>query len=532
MFDKIYENIVVYKSISEQLDKLHESKSWEEIALALYGIIDDISTADDMCKENTAAFRNMVMKIQAKKNQYLYSPDGYTVKKVDEEEDKTKKFRQLVKQAREDFKQKHPDLSPIEIEKMVVSYGKQAAKALENESKLKEQKESIEALEDEYSDLELEIVRNVDGRYDIYVFGVIKWRNVPTVRDIKNLLKKHTESKLKEAYRVGDTVQLTHKKEIGYRIPGWAKGTIKQIFHGDSYFVNFEWQTADKNLTQLTKLDGEDIERVEESKLPECVCQIYDWDDDKLLEFYSTMDDGYAKAGALHQLPEDKAETEREIGKRGLEIPIKEGLESDVEILVRNELKNDPDIPKDELFQNVLDGVRDDIRDEVKQLLPQVYDTVIGRYFESKLNEDLTDHAQKELELAGLFDKDSDYDGMLGEAVLELIELFAKQGHSGMSAALTRELFDKLANFKTLTEITDDPDDWMDVTDYGDKNKPMWQSRRCPSLFSSDCGRTYWDIDEDYYSHTDKDGTRWSGGLSKEQWDNRPMHTSKHTREK
>jgi len=53
----------------------------------------------------------------------------------------------------------------------------------------------------------------------------------------------------------------------------------------------------------------------------------------------------------------------------------------------------------------------------------------------------LMEHAKKELELAGLFAKDSDYGGMLGDAVLELIEKFAEQGHSGASAGMVSDLF-------------------------------------------------------------------------------------------
>lgn len=62
----------------------------------------------------------------------------------------------------------------------------------------------------------------------------------------------------------------------------------------------------------------------------------------------------------------------------------------------------------------------------------------------------LVNHAQKELTRVGLFDKDADYDGMLGDAVLELITVFAAQGHSGYSAQMTRELFYKLSNFEEL----------------------------------------------------------------------------------
>lgn len=62
----------------------------------------------------------------------------------------------------------------------------------------------------------------------------------------------------------------------------------------------------------------------------------------------------------------------------------------------------------------------------------------------------LLNHANAELKRVGLFDKDSDYDGMLGESVSELIAVFAEQGHSGMSAQMTRELFYKLSNFEEL----------------------------------------------------------------------------------
>ncbi|NIO30179.1 MAG: hypothetical protein GTN75_00095 [Gemmatimonadetes bacterium] len=48
----------------------------------------------------------------------------------------------------------------------------------------------------------------------------------------------------------------------------------------------------------------------------------------------------------------------------------------------------------------------------------------------------LEQHARRELELAGLFDEDSDYGGMLGHSTMRLIEAFAAEGHSGMSAAM------------------------------------------------------------------------------------------------
>lgn len=44
----------------------------------------------------------------------------------------------------------------------------------------------------------------------------------------------------------------------------------------------------------------------------------------------------------------------------------------------------------------------------------------------------------------GFYAPDSDFDGMIGKAVEALSETFASQGHSGMSAALTLDVFNKL----------------------------------------------------------------------------------------
>jgi hypothetical protein len=102
-------------------------------------------------------------------------------------------------------------------------------------------------------------------------------------------------------------------------------------------------------------------------------------------------------------------------------------------------------------------------------------------------------HAERELKLAGMYDADADYGGgaIAGE-VLKLMAVFAEGEHSGGSAALTLELFTKLARFEPLTPITSNPDDWMDVS--GASGQPMWQSRRAPSVFSKDGGRTWYDL--------------------------------------
>jgi hypothetical protein len=109
----------------------------------------------------------------------------------------------------------------------------------------------------------------------------------------------------------------------------------------------------------------------------------------------------------------------------------------------------------------------------------------------------LENHAKFELERAGMFDKDSDYHGMLGESTMRLIKTFASEGHSGFSAQMQIELFRLLASFKTLTPITNNPNEWMEVSKYaGSDQKGIWQNTRDSSNFSNDGGKTYYSVDD------------------------------------
>ena len=103
----------------------------------------------------------------------------------------------------------------------------------------------------------------------------------------------------------------------------------------------------------------------------------------------------------------------------------------------------------------------------------------------------LIDHARTELTKAGLLDKDSDYGGMLGGAALELVEKFASQGHSGFSAMATIDLASRLMRYEPLTPLTDDPAEWMHVSDDAAGRPDLWQSRRDSAAFSRDGGKTY-----------------------------------------
>lgn len=96
----------------------------------------------------------------------------------------------------------------------------------------------------------------------------------------------------------------------------------------------------------------------------------------------------------------------------------------------------------------------------------------------------LVSHAEYELRRAGLFDKDSDYEGMLGQAILKMVKQFAKEGHSGFSAQMAIAIFRKVASFEPLTPLTGEDSEWVEVRD------GVFQNRRCSRVFKEN-GKAY-----------------------------------------
>lgn len=100
----------------------------------------------------------------------------------------------------------------------------------------------------------------------------------------------------------------------------------------------------------------------------------------------------------------------------------------------------------------------------------------------------LIEFAKKELADAGYFTDQDFYGGMTGKAVLELIECFANQGHSGMSAGITLAIFNQLANYKPINPIEDKIEDWSDSVGDG----TILQHKKLSSLFKTSGDRAYY----------------------------------------
>ena len=116
----------------------------------------------------------------------------------------------------------------------------------------------------------------------------------------------------------------------------------------------------------------------------------------------------------------------------------------------------------------------------------------------------LVAHARRELALIGT-------DQWFIDGMVDVVRAFAKTGHSGGSASVAIPTINDLLQFKNLSPLTNDPDDWVyhEPAVSGESNG-LWQCRRNGEAFSNDGGKTYWLLSE--------------GGT---QVNRRPLHTSK-----
>jgi hypothetical protein len=103
----------------------------------------------------------------------------------------------------------------------------------------------------------------------------------------------------------------------------------------------------------------------------------------------------------------------------------------------------------------------------------------------------LVSYAESEMDRIGLTNED-EYNGMMREHILKMVKVFAEEHHSGFSGRYALDLLTKLLDFKPLTPLTGEDDEWTDISDYGDS--PRYQNKRRSSVFKNPDGECY-DID-------------------------------------
>lgn len=117
-------------------------------------------------------------------------------------------------------------------------------------------------------------------------------------------------------------------------------------------------------------------------------------------------------------------------------------------------------------------------------------------------------HAEREFRAAGWMDENGEFNDemqeMICKHVLELLEVFADEGHSGSSAPYAINMFSKLAKFEPIAPLTGEDWEWFD---HGE----CMQNKRCGAVFKQANrfngkpyyldGKVFWE----WASHTDID---------------------------
>jgi hypothetical protein len=104
-------------------------------------------------------------------------------------------------------------------------------------------------------------------------------------------------------------------------------------------------------------------------------------------------------------------------------------------------------------------------------------------------------HAMIEFRAAGWTDEHGKFKDEMQEAickhVLELLDVFHGEGHSGTTAPYTIDLFKKLAMFEPIVPLTGEDWEWVNVAEQN--GGPLWQNKRCSHVFKDNDGA--YDID-------------------------------------
>lgn len=105
-----------------------------------------------------------------------------------------------------------------------------------------------------------------------------------------------------------------------------------------------------------------------------------------------------------------------------------------------------------------------------------------------------------------------DGDGLqnaINKNILDIIELFASQGHSGFTAGYAMSILERLSRFKPITPLTGEDDEWIKVSD--EMGQRCFQNKRCSSVFkTTDAqGNTIEVHDIDAIACSDNGGLTW-----------------------
>lgn len=114
-----------------------------------------------------------------------------------------------------------------------------------------------------------------------------------------------------------------------------------------------------------------------------------------------------------------------------------------------------------------------------------------------KWNMVMVEWAKKELELLG--GQDDEMQQMINKNILQMVETFCEQGHTGFSASYALGIITRLLDWKPITPLTGEDDEWNDV------GRGTQQNKRCSAVFREN-GEAYY-IEGKVFS--DNGGKSW-----------------------
>jgi hypothetical protein len=101
----------------------------------------------------------------------------------------------------------------------------------------------------------------------------------------------------------------------------------------------------------------------------------------------------------------------------------------------------------------------------------------------------LVTHARRELQAIG-------EDPLFIEGYLKVVQAFADMQHSGGSASVAIPTLTRLLSYKELSPLTNNPEEWNEVSSGSLFEEHMHQSVRNSEAFSEDGGETYYLLSE------------------------------------
>ena len=113
------------------------------------------------------------------------------------------------------------------------------------------------------------------------------------------------------------------------------------------------------------------------------------------------------------------------------------------------------------------------------------------------------EYAKSELDLIGLTEDSTDeMNRDMRKCILEIMQKFADQGHSGFSAGYAVNILNKLLRYEPLTPLTGEDDEWIEL---GYDSELKYQNKRFGQVFKDADGRAYDSAGKVFYEWYERD---------------------------